>query len=94
MAQYINGGILPKNNARVTTPLSSGLITKALTPFVDQFNHHHNTLQQRQITEFFRQRAIQQPTPLALPDDAVSVADFQGFEDEELLDELVPDCAN
>ncbi|KAG7160090.1 putative Tc5 transposase DNA-binding domain-containing protein 3 [Homarus americanus] len=59
----------------------SGIRSSALQPYVDQLNHHHNALRQRQITDFFRQ----QQQPPVLPQ-----ADFEGFqEDDELLEELV-----
>ncbi|KAG7167271.1 uncharacterized protein LOC121868613 [Homarus americanus] len=63
----------------------SGIIGRALQPYVDQLNHHHNALRQRQFRDFFRQQQ-QPPQPPVLPQ-----ADFEGFqEDEELLEELVP----
>ncbi|XP_042228175.1 uncharacterized protein LOC121870404 [Homarus americanus] len=63
----------------------SGIIGRALQPYVDQLNHHHNALRQRQITDFFHQQQ-QPPQPPVLRQ-----ADFESFqEDDKLLEELVP----
>ncbi|KAG7178217.1 putative Tc5 transposase DNA-binding domain-containing protein 2, partial [Homarus americanus] len=60
----------------------SGIIGRALQPYVDQLNH--NALRQRQITDFFHQHQ-QPPQPPVIPQ-----ADFEGFqEDDELLEDLV-----
>ncbi|KAG7158329.1 hypothetical protein Hamer_G008980 [Homarus americanus] len=51
----------------------SSIIGRALQPYVDQLNQHHNALRQRQIMDFFRQQQ-QPPQPPVIPQ-----ADFEGF---------------